>query len=199
MNLVKRTLLKEIQHNLFKGKAVIITRARQVGKSTLAEEIAKKTRKDYMLLDCDEADTKEVLENANSVKLKNIFGGKSIIIIDEAQRVENIGLTIKIIVDRIKDVQVIVTGSSSFEIINKLNEPLTGRKFEYDLYQISFKEMVEHLGYLDEKRMLEQRLIYGYYPEVVVNSAQSLKILKSIAKSYLYKDVLVYEGIRKPV
>lgn len=199
MNLIKRTIQKEILSNLFKGKAIIITGARQVGKSTLVKEIAKISNKEYLMLDCDETDTRIALENTNSGSLKNIFGSNSIIIIDEAQRVENIGLTVKIIVDNIKDVQVIVTGSSSFEIRNKLSEPLTGRKFEYDLYQISFMEMVNHTSYLDEKRMLEQRLIYGYYPEVVSNSLMSLKTLKSIAKSYLYKDVLAYEGIRKPV
>ncbi|MCX6161002.1 MAG: ATP-binding protein [Ignavibacteriae bacterium] len=197
--MIERILQKDIESRLFKGKIIIISGARQVGKTTLAEKIARDSGEEFMLLNCDEYDVKTALENSNSVKLKNIFGKTKIIIIDEAQRVENIGLTLKIISDRIKEVQVIATGSSSFEIANKINEPLTGRKFEFELFPISFYELTSQTGLLQEKRMLGQRMLYGYYPEIVMNPAGEISLLKSIAKSNLYKDILNFEGIRKPV
>jgi len=197
--MISRILQNKIESLLFKGKVILILGARQVGKTTLAEMIAEKVGTTSLFLNCDEYDVKSILENTNSVKLKNIFGKNRIIIIDEAQRVENIGLTLKIISDTIKDVQVIATGSSSFEMANKVNEPLTGRKYEFELFPISFGEMVSQSGLLQEKRLLEKRMIYGYYPEIVNKNSEEIATLKSISKSYLYKDILNYEGIRKPV
>ena len=197
--MIERTLQEKIEYRLYQGKIIIISGARQVGKTTLAVMIAKKSRKEYLLLNCDEYDVKTALENTNAVKLKNIFGKNKIIIIDEVQRVENIGLTLKIIADSLKDVQVIATGSSSFEMANKVNEPLTGRKFEFELLPLSFSELTSQSGLLQEKSMLEKRMIYGCYPETVLKSPEEITILKSISKSYLYKDILNFEGIRKPV
>ena len=119
-------------------------------------------------------------------------------VIDEAQRIEDIGLRLKLITDQINDVQLIATGSSSFDLANKINEPLTGRKWEYKIYPISFKEMVNHHGLLEEKRMLPHRLIYGYYPEIVNNPGEEKEILKQLSDSYLYKDILMWEQIKKP-
>jgi predicted AAA+ superfamily ATPase len=129
-----------------------------------------------------------------------MIGNNKIIFIDEAQRIENIGITLKLITDQIKDVQVIATGSSSFELSNKTSEPLTGRKFEYQLFPLSFAEMVDHHGWLEEKRLLQHRLIYGYYPEVVnqKSTSDAQERLKLLAESYLYKDILALEGIKKP-
>jgi predicted AAA+ superfamily ATPase len=127
-----------------------------------------------------------------------MIGNHKTVIIDEAQRIKNIGVCIKLIVDNIKGVKVIATGSSAFELANKINEPLTGRKWEYMLFPLSYREMVNHGGQLQERRLLEQRMLYGYYPEVINSPGNEIAILKTIASSYLYKDILTWERIQKP-
>ena len=128
-----------------------------------------------------------------------VIGNSKIVLLDEAQRIPETGLALKIIHDNFKNVQLIATGSSSFDLVNKINEPLTGRKFEFILYPISFSEMVDHHGFLTEKRLLEHRLVYGYYPDIAVNFGNEKKLLKSLASSFLYKDLLTLETIKKPV
>ena len=198
--MIQRQLFSTIQKRLFKGKAILIFGARQVGKTTLIEEVISPYNKDVLILSGDEPDIRNQLSTITSTQLKMIIGSKKILFIDEAQRVENIGLTLKLITDQIKDVQVIATGSSAFDLANQTSEPLTGRKFEYKLFPLSFSEMCAHHGWIKEKRLLQHRLIYGYYPEVVnqkdVNNAQ--ESLKLITESYLYKDILTFEGIKKP-
>jgi Predicted ATPase (AAA+ superfamily) len=130
--------------------------------------------------------------------LKRYIGAAKTLVIDEAQRIENIGLCIKLIVDQIPDVKVIATGSSAFDLANRINEPLTGRKWEYHLYPFSFAEMVNHHGLLEERRLLNYRLIYGYYPEIVNNPGEEEARLKQLVSSYLYKDILTWERIQKP-
>jgi len=139
-----------------------------------------------------------MLENVSSTELKNLIGNKRIILIDEAQRVENIGITLKLITDNISNIQLVVTGSSAFDLRNRLNEPLTGRKFEYNLYPFSTAELIGATSYLEEMRLLEQRMIYGMYPDVVNNPSDAQKILFELNNSYLYKDVLMYKDIRNP-
>src|SRR5690606_6271522 len=146
----------------------------------------------------DEADVRTLLENPTSTKLKAIIGKAKTWVIDEAQRIENIGLCMKLVVDNIKGTKMIATGSSAFELANRINEPLTGRKWEYYLYPLSYGEMVEHHGLLDEKRLLSHRLIYGYYPEVVLHPGEEGERLKELTGSYLYKDLLTWENIQKP-
>jgi len=150
-------------------------------------------------LNGDDADTREMLANLNATQLVPIIGNSKIVLLDEAQRISETGLALKIIHDNFKNVQLIATGSSSFDLANKINEPLTGRKFEFTLYPLSFGEMAEHHGFLTEKRLLEHRLIYGYYPDVAINMGQEKIILKSLASSFLYKDLLTLETIKKPV
>lgn len=195
--MIKRELQSEIEKQLFKGKAIIILGARQTGKTTLLKTIVKE-KEDVLWLNADEQDTITLFENANSTRLKAIFAGKKIVVIDEAQRISNIGLKLKLITDRIKEIQLIVTGSSAFELANSVNEPLTGRKWEYKLYPLSFNEMVKHHNFLNENRMLNHRLVYGYYPEVVTNQGNEKQILKLLSDSYLYKDILMWERIKKP-
>ena len=198
--MIKRQLLIHIQTRLFKGKALLLFGARQTGKSTLIENVLESQELEWLYLNGDDADTREILTKTTSTQLKKIIGNKKIVFIDEAQRMLNIGLTLKIITDQIKDVQVIATGSSAFELSGKVNEPLTGRKFEFMLYPISFGEMVSHHGLLEEKRLIEHRLIYGYYPEIVVQAAgEEKERLKLLASSYLYKDLLMLDQIKKPV
>ncbi|OYY02507.1 MAG: ATPase, partial [Sphingobacteriia bacterium 35-40-5] len=119
--------------------------------------------------------------------------------IDEAQRIQNIGLTLKLFTDQIKEVQILATGSSAFELSNQVNEPLTGRKYEFMLYPLSFSEMVAYHGLIQEKRLIDHRLIYGYYPEIVTNTSEESRLLKLLANSYLYKDLLMLEQIKKPI
>ena len=194
--MVNRLVFSNIQKKLKGNKAIIVLGPRQVGKTTLLNQLFK--TKDILWLNGDDADTRHLLSNVNASKLKSIIGKNQIIIIDEAQRIENIGVCIKIIVDQIKDVKVIATGSSAFELANKIKEPLTGRKWEFQLYPFSFEEMVNTHGLLTEKRLLENRLIYGYYPEVINNPNDAQAIIKSLADSYLYKDVLTLDRIQKP-
>jgi predicted AAA+ superfamily ATPase len=194
---ISRKIQTDIKNFLFKNKAIIIYGARQTGKTSLVKNIVENSQETFVWLNADESDVANMLSNQNSAMLKTIFGNNKIIIIDEAQRVKNIGITLKIIIDTFPEYQVIATGSSSFELSNKINEPLTGRKWEYHLYPFSFEELSEKNGILNEMRLLEHRLIYGLYPDVVTNEFDSKKIIKSLAESYLYKDILSIEGIQK--
>ena len=196
--MIQRILLKVIQAELFKGKIIIINGPRQVGKTTLLDMIANGINQDVKLLDCDEPDIRKGLSNCTSTELKHLIGEAQVIMIDEAQRVKNIGITLKLIQDKIKGVQVIVTGSSALELSNKINEPLTGRKFEYLLMPISTTEMIRHTDLLTEKRLLEARLLYGMYPEVINHPGNKRKILSNLAGSYLYKDIFSFQDVRKP-
>lgn len=195
--MVERRLKTVITGKLGKGKAILLMGPRQVGKTTLLKELFKEDS-ETLWLNGDEPDIYELFENISSTRLKAIFGNKKNIVIDEAQRISDIGLKLKLITDQIPEIQLVATGSSSFELANKVNEPLTGRKWEYKMFPLSFGEMVAHHGLIDEKRLLPHRLVYGYYPEVVTGSGEEKNILKQLADSYLYKDILRWEQINKP-
>jgi len=197
--MISRLIEKNIQERLFKRKAILIYGARQVGKTSLVKKICNEIPEKTMWLSSDEADVRELLTNTTSSRLNAYFGNSKIVVIDEAQQIPNIGLTLKLITDEIKNVQVIATGLSAFELANAVNEPLTGRKYEFYLFPISFQEMVAHTDLLSEKRLIEHRLVFGYYPEIVTNSGNETELLKLLAGSYLYKDILMLEGIKKPV
>ncbi len=197
--MIKREIEDIILKRLFKGKAILIFGARQVGKTTLVNDLANKTGEKCLYLNADEADVRSIFSNTTSGRLKSYIGNQKIVILDEAQRIENVGVTLKLITDQIKETQVIATGSSSFELANKTNEPLTGRKYEFFLFPFSFRELVNENGLIQEKRIIEHRLVYGNYPEVVVEPGMEKEHLKLIAGSYLYKDILTLENIKKPV
>jgi predicted AAA+ superfamily ATPase len=195
--MIKRFLSQNIQHVLHTDKAIILLGARQTGKTTLLRQLFE--NKDNVLwLNGDEADVQSLFAHASSTSLQASIGNHTTVIIDEAQRIENVGIKLKLITDHVPNVQLIATGSSAFELSNRVNEPLTGRKWEFQLFPLSFAEMVQHHGLLEEKRLLRHRLLYGYYPEVVVNQGSENKILKQLSDSYLYKDILQWEGIQKP-
>jgi predicted AAA+ superfamily ATPase len=194
--MIKRLVENKIKSSINQGKAIILLGARQTGKTTLLHQLFDNHQ--VLWLNGDEADVQELFKNATSTRLKAYIGNYKTLIIDEAQLIENVGFRLKLITDQIKDVQLIATGSSAFELRNRLNEPLTGRKWEYQLFPLSFAEMVENHGLLQEKRLLPHRLVFGYYPDVVVNQGNEQKILKMLSDSYLYKDILHYEGIQKP-
>lgn len=196
--MIPRLIESKIISKLFQGKVHIIIGPRQSGKTTLAHSILEKCRVKSAWFNGDETDVREKFSQPTSTKLKSIIGNAQIVVIDEAQRIENIGVCLKLIVDTYADIQVIATGSSSFELANKINEPLTGRKWEHLLMPLSYEEMVAHTGQLEEGRLLEHRLVYGSYPEIVTNPGNEQIILKQLADSYLYKDILTWERINKP-
>lgn len=194
--MIKRFIESEITGELGKGKAIIILGARQVGKTTLLNDLFA-DKEQALFLNGDEADVQALFENSSSTGLRAIIGDKKTIVIDEAQRITDIGLKLKLITDNIPDVQVIATGSSSFELANKINEPLTGRKWEHKMFPLSFGELVKHNGLLEEKRLLSHRLVYGAYPDVVMNEGYEKKILQEFSEDYLYKDILAFDKIKK--
>lgn len=194
--MITRTLESSLQQNLGKGKALIIMGARQVGKTTMLKNLFE-GRDDVLWLNGDEQDVRNLFADISSTLLSTIIGKKKIVVIDEAQRIVNIGLGIKLITDNIGDVQVVATGSSSFDLSNKINEPLTGRKKEYWMFPLSFSELVENKGLLEEKRLLTHRMIYGSYPDVVNNGGEERMVLSELANSYLYKDILMFDKVKK--
>ena len=191
-----RTLTDIIEHKMNRGKAILLTGPRQVGKTTLFMTLLK--NRPHLFLDGDNPTVRNLLSSPNTEQLKSIIGKHKIVFLDEAQRIEGIGITLKIITDQFKDVQLLVSGSSSFDLSNKINEPLTGRKWEYELLPISWEEYENHHGYLITEQQLENRLLYGFYPDVLNNPGDEKEILKNLINSYLYKDILAYSDIRKP-
>ena len=192
---ISRALQKHLLTHLSDKKVLVVLGARQVGKTTMLRQLFPNAE----WYNGDDADVRVLFSNTSSIALKNILGNTSkIVVIDEAQRIENIGLTAKIIVDELPNIKLVLSGSSAFELANKINEPLTGRKWEYTMFPLSFKEMVGQTNLLQEKRQLEQRLIYGYYPDVVLSPGNQELILRQLSDSYLYKDILTWENIQKP-
>lgn len=194
---IKRNIENDIKAKIHQRKAIILLGGRQVGKTTLLNKITA-NRDDVLWLNADEPDVLALLANATSTRLKSFFGKNKIVVIDEAQLIEDIGRKIKLITDSLKDIQVIATGSSAFEIKDKTNEPLTGRKWEFQLFPLSFSEMANHHGLLEERRTMPHRLVYGYYPEVVMHPGEERERLKLLADSFLYKDILMHQGLKKP-
>ena len=198
MPTVKREIHKNIESVLFKNRIIIIYGARQVGKTTLIKEIQKKFKDDSVYYNCDEPDIREAFTNKTSTELRTLVGNKRLLFIDEAQRVRNIGITLKLINDNFRETQIIATGSSSFDLSNEIAEPLTGRKFEFVIYPFSISELMEIHSRLEIDRLLETRILKGMYPDVVLKEENSDLILKDITRSYLYRDVLQYQSIKNP-
>lgn len=194
--MISRTLTPIVKKKIGSGKAIMIIGPRQVGKTTLIQK--ELDGLDFAFFDGDDPTVRTLLDTPNTEKLKNLIGNKKVVFIDEAQRINGIGLTLKIITDQFKDVQLWISGSSSFTLAHALNEPLTGRKWEYELFPISWEEFENHIGYLKAAQSLENRLIYGFYPDVINNPGDEKEILKNLVNSYLYRDLLSYAEIRKP-
>jgi uncharacterized protein len=198
MEHITRTLSAIIPTRLHKNKAIIIIGPRQVGKTTLMESFIGTQTNKVLKYNCDDESSKNFFETANINILQSAFANVQTVVIDEAQRVKNIGLVLKLITDRIKHVQLIITGSSALELANEVNEPLTGRKFEYYMLPLSCKELTAHHGSVVEKDLLPNRLVYGSYPDVINNPGLEAEILRNLAGSYLYKDILAWQEIRRP-
>ncbi len=197
--IIKRFIEPKIEETIFQGKIIVIYGPRQAGKTTLIQQIQKNFSEDSIYLSCDEPDVRAAFTNATSSAMKSYIGKKRLVFLDEAQRVENIGVSLKLLFDTSPEIQVVATGSSSFELANKINEPLTGRKREFFLPPISVQELVADHDELSFTRTLEQRIIFGMYPEIITGgSAQAKDALYEITTSYLYKDVLAHQQLRHP-
>jgi len=194
--MIERTLLSELKKRLFKGKAIILIGPRQVGKTTLIRSLLEGN--EFLFLDGDDPDVRGQLEGIGVSRLKAVIGKHKVVFIDEAQRISDVGLMAKMITDRFTDVQLLISGSSALDITNAMQEPLTGRKFEYHLFAISWEEFENDAGYIEAQSQLEERLIFGMYPDVINHRADAREILKQLTMSYLYKDVLALSRIRKP-
>jgi hypothetical protein len=196
--MIQRIIQSSIEEKLFKGKAIILYGARQVGKTTILKLIAEKYPQNTKYFNCDEPDIRSILTNPTSSKLKELIGSKSLVLIDEAQRVKNIGITLKLIVDQLPGCQVIATGSSALGIADELKEPLTGRKYEFQIFPFSYQELINSFDSLEVNRLIEDRIIFGMYPEIVLVKDDRKQLLHTLASSYLYKDILSLQDIRKP-
>ena len=194
--MINRFLQPQLESILGSHKAIIVMGARQVGKSTLLQLLLGQ-RQDVLWLNGDNNDVQTLFTAISAERIHSLMGTKRVLVIDEAQRIPNIGVQLKIIIDQLSDVQVIATGSSSFELASKVNEPLTGRKREFKLFPLTFNEMVEHSSLIEELRLIPHRLVYGYYPEVVANPGQEANILKELTDSYLYRDILTLDKVAK--
>lgn len=194
---IQRKLRNHLISKWDSGKVILVTGPRQVGKTTLIHSLCRE-KGNYLFLNGDDPEDRVLLEDAGEKKLRQIIGDHTGIFIDEAQRIKNIGILLKIIHDRIDNVSVLASGSSVIGLNEEINEPLTGRKWEFNLFPFSWEEMNQHFGYLENQKNLSSYLIYGMYPEVITHPNEKEDILKELSKSYLYKDLLQHKGIRKP-
>jgi predicted AAA+ superfamily ATPase len=194
--MIRRNLTGTLSDKLGKDKAIVVIGPRQVGKTTLINNLLKGMK--FLFFNGDDPTTHKLLTDANTEQLRDLIGDAKIVFIDEAQRIKNISLTCKIIQDQIPGVQLIISGSSAFELANETNEPLTGRKWEYKLYPISWQEFEKNVGLLKAEQQLELRVVYGMYPDVINHPGSEQEVLQQLTDSYLYKDILAFSGIRKP-
>lgn len=194
--MIKRAIEERIHNALAKKKVVTIMGPRQVGKSTLAGAMIPENA-NVLEINGDNTDVQTMFVNVDDTKMKVLIGNKNFLFVDEAQKIGNVGNMLKIVAEKFDDVKVIVTGSSAFKLAEAINESLTGRKREFRLYPLSFKEMADETSALEESRMIDHRLIYGYYPEVVTSPGDEKEVIKELIDSYLYKDVLEENDIAK--
>lgn len=190
--------LNNIKEFILPQKAVIIYGPRRCGKTTLLNKFTEKTKEEYLFVSGEDITVQEYLSSQSIEKLKNFVGKNKILIIDEAQKVKNIGLNIKLILDNIKGMKVIASGSSSFDLAKQVGEPLTGRKHTFKMYPIAQLELEAVQTRVETDAKLEQRLIYGSYPEVILEADDKKRsiYLRDIITSYLYKDIMEMDGIR---
>lgn len=195
--MIHRIIEQLIKNDFGRGKIIVLMGARQVGKTTLFDSVVSGSS-NVLRLNCDNYDDRSDLENKTSTELRQLMGNHEVVIIDEAQRAKNIGLSLKMLADLKLSMQILVTGSSSLTLANEINEPATGRLIEYNLFPLSLVELMQHTSPREEKRLLEQRMIYGLYPEVVTKPGDAKRILVNLANNYLYRDLLEYRGVKKP-
>jgi len=195
----KRLIEDKIKKDFFGGRVIVVVGARRVGKTTLMKILLQTSAVETILsLNADNPADRSLLEGADLVKLREVVGGRKILFIDEAQKIDKVGDVLKLLVDDFgKEKQIVVTGSSSINLLDMTSEPLTGRKYVYFLFPLSFEELYNGDG-LELERGLDQRMIYGSYPEVVnvIGSHNKERVLRELASSYLYKDILEFQEVK---
>ena len=198
MDFIARTLQAKIEERLAPGKAVLIYGARRVGKTILLKEIFNKIEGKKMLLIGEDMDVQNMLQNRSVHHYRQLFEGINLLAIDEAQSIPEIGSVIKLIIDEIPHIQVIATGSSSFDLLNKIGEPLVGRASQFLLTPFSIREIAQKQNGMELRQNLENRIVYGSYPEVVGMTSNTMKeeYLRDIVNAYLLKDILAIDGLR---
>ncbi len=197
MNSYQRLCLDNIKKWLFKGKTLLLIGPRQVGKTTLVKSLLSEYE-NTLFLDGDDSEVREILSKNNKKLLERVIGDAKMVFIDEAQRIDHIGLTAKIIHDNFKEVQLILSGSSVLDLNQAVSESLTGRKITFHLYPLSYKELSLKHNFFEMKEDLENRILFGNYPDIVVQKGNEKLLLKELAESYLYKDILALSNIKKP-
>jgi predicted AAA+ superfamily ATPase len=195
---ISRIIAEDVSRKFFKGKVIVVYGPRQSGKTTLIKELLREMAVSPVFLNGDDDLDVHYFDTVTASRWTQLMGEKKVVFIDEGQKIQNLGRAVKLLVDSRDDVQVVITGSSSFTLANSVEETLTGRKFEYRLFPLSYAELAKHFGFLEESKKLELRLVYGSYPEVVTNEDGVKETLKMLADSYLYRDLMQYEVIRKP-
>lgn len=196
---IQKSIVERISDSGHPRKVIIIYGARQVGKTTLVKEIlaGADLKKEYF--NCDYLDVQSAFSYENAGGLSNIVKNLQLIILDEAQRINNIGMVLKILYDEFPHLQIIATGSSSFELSGKISEPLTGRKLVYQLYPFSFRELEAVYSKMDAKRLISKIMRFGTYPSVILeDDRHAMENLNEIASSYLFKDIFTYQSLKKP-
>lgn len=200
MEYVKRAIEKGIIDSLSsKHKVVLVFGARRVGKTEMAKRIINNIKIDFLLLNGEDIEHRELLQNRSANNYTRMLGKKQLLVIDEAQAIPEIGLKLKLMIDTIPGIKILVTGSSSFELNNQVGEPLVGRKIEYSLFPFAQMELLQKEDYLMSVSNLEERLIFGGYPELIQLPERNDKIeyLKEMINAYLLKDIIAFEGIKK--
>ena len=195
--MIQRQLEQRLTDAYRRKKVIVILGPRQVGKSTLLEVLSA-GKQNVRSVNCDNEDERRLLQDRTSTELRQLVAPYDFFLIDEAQRVRNIGLTLKMIGDLKLQTQVIVTGSSSLDLADEINEPATGRLLNYNLFPFSLSELAASTSRLEEQRLLETRMVYGLYPEVVNEPEAARETLVNLTNNYLYKDLLAFRGIKKP-
>jgi uncharacterized protein len=199
MEYIDRSLEKVIKNYLLPNKVVIILGARRVGKTELIKKILYESTEKIMVLNGEDQDVHQALQDRSIRNYKHFLGDTNLLVIDEAQAIPEIGIKLKLMVDSIDGLKILVTGSSVFDLDNQLGEPLVGRSYTFKLFSISQMELSKKENFLETKGNLNNRLIYGSYPELLnlASNEQKEKYLKEQVNSYLLKDILAFEGIRK--
>lgn len=195
---IKRTLQTEIESKIGLQKVIMLYGTRRTGKTTIIEKIAQKLGDDVLMLNGEDMQVAELLQKRTVAHYQKICGGKKVIIIDEAQSISQIGQILKLLIDAVKGITIIATGSSSLDLINKTGEPLVGRNLVYQLFPIAQSELSKQETYFETIKQLEERLIYGSYPELWhLNNHQDKELyLKQLVNSYLLKDLLIVENVK---
>ncbi len=199
MNFLPRILYNRLKNSLYKGKVLVLYGARRTGKTTLVRQLVEEAGEDAAYINCELQENKDLLQSTNSLMLKDFVAANRLMVFDEAQHIPDMGIILKVLVDTFPEVQFIATGSSSFELASKVSEPLTGRSRTYMLLPFSLEEMRSLHPLVELKSMLPSFIRFGMYPQVVFSSeADKEEELSEIASSYLYRDVLQFEQIKRP-